>query len=674
MLFLEFEIQDFGIYAGSTLFELAGRPKAGAVPPTVLIGGKNGAGKTTFLEALRLCLYGRLSFPGGTSDGEFDEYLRSRIHRSKSGSVPVYGAKLALTFQHAERGVRVQYRLVRRWRADDGGAGKVTEEFDVYRDGQLMKDLDSHHWNDFIEDLIPVGVSRLFFFDGEQIQSLADDETADADLAKSLKTMLGLDLVERVRADLNHLQVRELKKGSADQDVRALETVEGARLGAQAELAAKEHEREAKAADLAIARAQAAGAEEELRARGGKFAAAREELLVERGALQARVETQAAEAKKLLDGTIALAFCPSLMNRTFGQLEAEDQLRADRVLRDRLDSVANEVGASLKREATALRLEQPHGVVLANWVSDQIRASVPSSPQEAEAVHDLSQSEVNQFRRWFEEAGTAAERGRALEQDVGRTDRAQREVETHLAMAPDEETLAESFEVVAGCRTRVALLEEQKAALEMEERDAITVLARAQREYEKLTGRLKDRGAVRDRLRLAQRSVEAMAEYQRLLTLKKVAALEARVQTRFATLARKDDLVRRVTIDPVTFQVHLFDLEDRRIPRGDLSAGEKQIYAIAVLWGLADVSGRPLPMIVDTPLGRLDSDHRKNLIENYFPDVSHQVVILSTDTEVDQELFEVLEDDISHAYLLQAGDQGTSTQLSEGYFWQGGAQ
>ena len=62
--------------------------------------------------------------------------------------------------------------------------------------------------------------------------------------------------------------------------------------------------------------------------------------------------------------------------------------------------------------------------------------------------------------------------------------------------------------------------------------------------------------------------------------------------------------------------------------KDELSAGEKQIYAIAILEALAKTSGRHLPIIIDTPLGRLDSEHCTKLINNYFPYASHQVIIL----------------------------------------------
>lgn len=105
------------------------------------------------------------------------------------------------------------------------------------------------------------------------------------------------------------------------------------------------------------------------------------------------------------------------------------------------------------------------------------------------------------------------------------------------------------------------------------------------------------------------------------------------------------------------------------MPKESLSAGERQIYAIAMLDALAKTSGRKLPIIIDTPLGRLDSKHRKKLVENYFPSASHQVIILSTDTEIDKTYLTSLKDHISHTIMLDyIGTEGSSS-VEPGYFW-----
>jgi DNA sulfur modification protein DndD len=160
-----------------------------------------------------------------------------------------------------------------------------------------------------------------------------------------------------------------------------------------------------------------------------------------------------------------------------------------------------------------------------------------------------------------------------------------------------------------------------------------------------------------------------LEEYKVELLKRKIAQIEETVSNCFNSLCRKKDTVRKVKINAKNFSVSLFDKTDQAIPKEQLSAGEKQIYAISMLWALAKTSGRPLPVIIDTPLARLDSDHRRLLINNYFPEASHQTMILSTDTEVDQSYFSELKRGIAHAYRLEFDPQESCTKVFPGYFW-----
>ena len=96
--------------------------------------------------------------------------------------------------------------------------------------------------------------------------------------------------------------------------------------------------------------------------------------------------------------------------------------------------------------------------------------------------------------------------------------------------------------------------------------------------------------------------------------------------------------------------------------------GEQQIYTTALLWALAKTSGKSLPMILDTPLGRLDSSHRQLLVERYFPYASHQVILLSTDTEIDKPLHLLLEPHISQTFHLAYQKTEGITTIERGYF------
>jgi DNA sulfur modification protein DndD len=184
----------------------------------------------------------------------------------------------------------------------------------------------------------------------------------------------------------------------------------------------------------------------------------------------------------------------------------------------------------------------------------------------------------------------------------------------------------------------------------------------------KLTEKMSNSVLKRENMERAAKIQDALNEYKQVLIGKKIEDLQTAVSEYFNLLSRKKKLHRRIAIHPVTFAVTILDNQGRTIRKQELSAGEKQIYAVSMLWALAKVSGRPLPMIIDTPLARLDRDHRALLSEHYFPKASHQMLILSTDTEIDEQHFSLLRPAVARSYELAFLPEHNRTEIRDGYF------
>src|SRR5467141_1097305 len=108
-------LRNFGLYRGEQVFDLAPRTKPGQSRPLVLVGGHNGAGKTTVLDAVRVCLYGRLALGPRITETEYQAYLRDRIHRSREVLIPVSYASVAMEFDYAHAGKQSTYLVHRAW-------------------------------------------------------------------------------------------------------------------------------------------------------------------------------------------------------------------------------------------------------------------------------------------------------------------------------------------------------------------------------------------------------------------------------------------------------------------------------------------------------------------------------------------------------------------------------
>ena len=221
MLLRRLILENYGLFRGRHEFDLAPRVKYHERRPIILFGGKNGAGKTTLLEAIRLVLYGRLTLGDRVRQVDYTSFLRGRIHRGRSTVVKPQGATIAVEFDHVHRGDRDRYLVERSWRLT--GNDDIAETLAVHKNERLLEEVDAEFWQGFVRDIIPEGLAQLFFFDGEKIKELAEDATAAGVLADSIKSLLGLDFVERLDADLTVYANRQVAKlGSAeDRDAAA---------------------------------------------------------------------------------------------------------------------------------------------------------------------------------------------------------------------------------------------------------------------------------------------------------------------------------------------------------------------------------------------------------------------------------------------------------------------
>ena len=139
-----------------------------------------------------------------------------------------------------------------------------------------------------------------------------------------------------------------------------------------------------------------------------------------------------------------------------------------------------------------------------------------------------------------------------------------------------------------------------------------------------------------------ERAKATVDKFKDALIARDIARIEQSVLESAQMLFSKQKLITRVKIDPHSFRLSIFDSTDEEFSPHQLSAGERQILAISILWGLSKASGKSLPVFIDTPLGRLDHDHRDRLVATYFHKASHQTVLLSTEEEITPSRFRTM--------------------------------
>ncbi|TBV17409.1 DNA sulfur modification protein DndD [Stutzerimonas kirkiae] len=664
MIIDSLSVLDFRVFSGLHDFDLVPKIKRGQNAPIVLFGGLNGGGKTTILSALKLALYGKGVLGSGATVTDYHQYLRDCIHRTHNSIAKPTRAAVELTFRYAQYGIISSYQLTRDWFVDHGG--KIKEGLIISRDGQHLTELSYDQAQAFLNELIPIGVSELFFFDGEKIASLAEETSGDA-LRESINKLLGLDLIDRLHSDLSVIiRSRSVKKASEDRKQKIAEA-ERTYNHLKKQLAETRKKLILMRVNTVEASKNLANIEASINARGGAWSASRQEETASLDSLIREKKDIEHTLHDMLSGLLPFVITRSLNEKLLAQLDYEQRAEKAQVLSEYLERQQSNFLAELESALKITKEQRPalQDIFLRTFGSELVNSDQSQSP-----VHKLSDTQrSNITHRLMNDVGSLQQRAAGLVKMLQDTDTGIASARENIARAPEEKVLMPLFNQQGQLQGRLSALEEQRSVLAEEAKALLNQLSTSARQLDELYTEIAESQEAERLTGLAQNARDVLKEFSTRARIEKLKELESQFYTSFNGLARKEDRNLSIQIDPNSFEVVLIDDEGLTLRKDELSAGEKQIFAISILEALARTSGRSLPVVIDTPLGRLDSIHRKKLVENYFPKTSHQVIILSTDTEIDYAFYEGLQGSISHSYHLVYNPETRSTHVEEGYFW-----
>lgn len=659
MIFLELVLENFGPYCGRQVLNL--RPQIdGDSRPIILLGGMNGGGKTTLMDAIRLALYGHRAQCSTRNNLGYSEFLTQCVNRY----TPIGEQTcIELAFEHILNNVQVEFRIKRTWTKNPkNGRDNLGILVDEWSDKALAQ-----IWDERIEDLLPLGISNLFLFDGEQVKELAEQETPTDGVINAIKTLLGLELAERLAVDIDILVNRKRKVLADAQELKTIEEIEQKLNKQKAAHQAAKKQLSIAQDNLEKAQVEHNNASERFLSEGGKIASDRSKLETQLNYANDAAIKQRQDLIEIAASILPLALISPLLNqaRSQGKQELRQQQAkiAQNVLKERdrrlLDCIAklallpeqiNEIKQFIDREDR--EIERDISTVENPW----LLADTESISYIENIIHHLPTAE-NKAQEQIDNIKEKEEEIIAIERQLA------------AAAAP------ETYEKLADkVKEAQAKLVQAKTDYETNRKHCEELAKAIDKTIKELSQYSEQNIDIKNDEHIIKASAKVQTTlklFREKLTLRKLNQLETVVTECFLYLLHKSDLVHRIAIDAKTFTLSLYDLQGKPVPKHRLSAGEKQLLAIAFLWALARVSGRNLPIAIDTPLGRLDSSHRNNLIERYFPNASHQVILLSTDTEIGQTEHQQLQANkaIAQEYLLKYSPSDRQTTIQPGYFW-----
>ncbi len=645
MIINRLTMHNFGIYAYTNTFEFTGKK------PVVLIGGMNGRGKTTFLDAILLALYGANSFAYKESEfHSYNQYLRSFVN-IKDGTLKTY-VELEFRLNDASKTV---YTVRRSW--DATKKVRTQETIHVLNNGQEDQFLDQN-WPMFIESILPSAISNFFFFDGEKIADLAVDNT-NSQLKESIRAMLGITTLDILKSDLK-TNIRHIKNKTpflqktdeVDKLRSAKEDAEKKQKDAQDSLTGME-------AELVDLNKQVENAMAEFTAHGGDALLNRKQMEHAESVLKEKVSQHSSNMVALASGELPLSLVRDLLEEVAAQADQEHEALEKKHAREMISQLYEQY----KKEGNK-----------ADAADDFIRfVDTQTEETEIKSIYNLSDHDQylaktlseREIKKRVNEAEKECDENKRLLEDLEK-------VENYLSIDINEEELQKINESIINLQNKVKEKEEQiegqKAKLSEANGELRMAKSLFDREVKKMIEGMESDDDKSRVIKYSEMAIHVLEEYEIRIQKAKTGELAETITSCYKKLADKKNMIDRVVMNPVTLDWKYLDQDGNEVAKSSLSAGEKQLMVISILWALAIRSKKNLPVIIDTPLSRMDSNHRKSLIEVYFPNASEQTIILSTDSEIDEKYYRLMKENVGDEYTLIYDDENKCTHIEKGYF------
>lgn len=629
-----------------------------------LVGGMNGAGKTSIMEAINICLYGAKT-----------DFLYKYINRKELAKGNAF-----VSFElELETDEHETILINRSWSAgatDNPKHKDLTEKLVVVKNGKRVSVQNKEMWQDYINATIPQGITQFFFFDGEKIQEIAADDHSEVRLKSSLEAALGIQYISRLSSDVLYLKQEE-RKGFVEITDEDITFKESELKKEQRKLTNKTQERDELSEELERFKTDKEEAQARFKAifnldpESSEVIKQKEKKRIQLSNKSNQLDNQ---IKNLTEQHLPWALAGKLFDDVKQQINIESQSKKQNAISENAVVLAQKIVENFDtpEPITAVPLttsqkEKLHqrvlGLLQENRSEDEVIKILNLSDRDTAKVlnkiEEIEQSDVLLLEDLIKEKSELDFEIRSI----------QASLETSGTTDSEKELFEELQSTIEGSNTQIGRLSVRLSNCNEE----VVQIENKIKEIELEIGKLYDKHNFSkekvDFIEECDAIANLMTTYMVKLRKNKVHLLQEKTFEMYKMLSSKSGLIKDLEIDNKTYEITIRDKSGHTMRKSGLSAGEKEVFALSLLWGLAQTSQLNLPIIIDTPLSRLDSIHRDNIVNHYFPNASNQVIILSTDTEVDNNYFKNLEPHLTGAASLEFSQNNELTTVKEGYFW-----
>lgn len=645
MIIKKLQLHNFGVYASDNVIELNNEK------PVVLIGGLNGRGKTTFLEAILLALYGSNSFAFIESKYKsYGAYLKAHVNLEDGSKSSFVELEFSLN-NDKDNNV---YIVRRSW---DLLGKRVHDRVRVCKNGEENKFL-AKNWIMFIESVLPSALSSFFFFDGEKIAEIADNETGKQ-MKESIKSLLGINVLDRLESDLNKITKKYSKKQEPNIDLQRLEELRDKKSELESQLEEiDERLKHAKEEKEKLER-NLLEMNNELQKKGGEVEKNFDKLYKDRIEIETRLQQKNNLKLDIANSELPLLLVKPLLINIQEKVKNEKEDNNVRIAVNEIASLFalfeqnNSVNSELNEFITFVKEKAS-----TNNESVVYNFSDISYIQINELLNGKLSSIVDEYKSCLDECSDLL--------------RKKDEFDNYLSTDIDEVAIKRIYKSIKDQNYKIIDVEDEIGRLEKKRStingEYIRINSEFSKSVENSLAAMERKNDIERILNYSVLASKVTLDYKIVLQKEKISLLAETMTDCYRKLLGKKNLIDRIEMNPETLDYYFLDRDGVEVPKKSLSAGEKQLMVISMLWALAICSKRKLPVIIDTPMARLDSFHRNALIERYFPFASDQTIILSTDSEIDHEYYELIKKSVSNEFTLVYDEKNKCTRIEKGYF------
>ncbi|GAB6100174.1 hypothetical protein JCM16358_20530 [Halanaerocella petrolearia] len=632
----------------------------------ILIGGQNGAGKTTLLEAIRLALYGSVALGYKTNTTKYFDYIKKKINYSALEDDEQSEMSIILNLSLNKKGNIKRYIIKRKWNFEE----KLSENLIVTdHNTNILNDKETLEFENYIRTLFPPALFDFFLFDGENMGDLLYNKKFNDILKKAIITVFNLNLTNTLKEDINNLLSTQLETKSLSKPEE--EFTKKKQEYNQLKSKIKKQEEELKNTKQKIKNLNLK--QEELNERfntlGGIHADKREEIKEKIKELEVKKEKYRSFLNDYYETFFPFIINKDLLKEIKNQLHKETDYKKYMDIKENLN---NEFFSNLDEELKQIdNIGKDKSEILTSKVVNVIDKSFKPdfNINQFNQIHKLSSNNKNDLLNTIQKiedfnTPEVIEKANKIENINEKL----KKLNNKLQKNKENSDLQGLLDQIQQCHLEVSKLKETKEELNEKIETNKTELKQLEEEKNEKYKKLKEAKKSSNIPLLCDKIENIISKYNRTQINNKLKIVKEKFLKNINKLISHENYIKDIEIDSETFEIKLYSNTNDLL--NDLSAGEQELVILALLWSLANSSKRQFPLILDTLLGRIDEDHRENIIKNLLPKTNSQVIILATDSEINNKLYHKLIPYIERSYLIDKTDKlNHKSTIKQNYFF-----